>query len=110
MKAASTSSCTTTCRAATASEVRYETTRELHAALVPMLEVLRAAQAIARPLPPAGPIADEINSYDAHMRKARGLAAKTRSGRLRIVERLLLAKFAGGHRRRARFIVDQLDA
>jgi integrase/recombinase XerC len=71
------------------------TPREVHAALVPMLEILRAAQVIARPLPPASPIADELNGYDAHMRDARGLAPKTRSGRLRIVERLLLAKFAG---------------
>jgi len=94
------------------------TPREVHAALVPMLEILRAAQVIARPPPPAGPIADELNGYDAHMRDARGLAAKTRSGRLRIVERLLLAKFAGrpvvvGELHTddvRRFIADQLDS
>ncbi len=93
------------------------TPHEAHAALVPMLEILRAAQVIARPPPPAGPIADELNGYDAHMRDARGLAAKTRSGRLRIVERLLLAKFAGrpvvvGELHAddvRRFIADQLD-
>jgi integrase/recombinase XerC len=69
--------------------------RELHAALVPLLAILRARNVIAQPLPPAGPIAEELRGYDAHMRNARGLAAGTRRGRLRIVERLLLAKFAG---------------
>ncbi|MBC7939955.1 MAG: tyrosine-type recombinase/integrase [Chitinophagaceae bacterium] len=91
--------------------------RELHAALVPMLEILRAEHVIARPPVPAGPIADELRSYDAHMRDARGLAAKTRSARLRIVERLLVAKFAGrpvvvGELQTddiRQFIADQLD-
>ena len=69
--------------------------RELHAALVPLLAILREGHVIAQPPPPAGPIADELRSYDAHMRNARGLAAGTRRGRLRIVERLLLAKFTG---------------
>ena len=36
-----------------------------------------------------------MRRYDAHMRDARGLAAGTRRGRLRIVERLLPTKFAG---------------
>jgi integrase len=71
------------------------TPRELHAALVPLLAILRERNVIARPPPPTGPIADELRRYDAHMRDARGLAAGTRRGRLRIVERLLLAKFAG---------------
>ena len=71
------------------------TPRELRAALVPLLAILREGHVIAQPPPPAGPIADELRSYDAHMRNARGLAAGTRRGRLRIVERLLLAKFAG---------------
>lgn len=94
------------------------TPRELHAALVPVLEILRAAHVIARPPAAVGPIADELRSYDAHMRDARGLAAATRSGRLRIVERLLVAKFAGrpvvvGELRTddvRQFIADQLDS
>lgn len=71
------------------------TPRELHAALVPLLAILRDRNVITRPPRPSGPIADELRSYDTHMRNARGLAAGTRRGRLRIVERLLLAKFAG---------------
>ena len=94
------------------------TPSEAHAALVPMLEILRAEGVIARPPAPAGPIADELRSYDAHMRDARGLAAGTRTGRLRIVERLLVTKFAGrpvvvGELQTddiRQFIADQLDA
>jgi integrase len=94
------------------------TPHEAHAALVPMLEILRAERVIARPPAPAGPIADELRSYDAHMRDARGLATGTRSGRLRIVERLLVAKFAGRPVVVSelqtddirQFIADQLDA
>ncbi len=94
------------------------TPNEAHAALVPMLEILRAGGVIARPPVPTGPIADELRSYDAHMRDARGLANGTRTGRLRIVERLLVSKFAGravviGELRTddiRQFIVDQLDA
>ena len=94
------------------------TPSEAHAALVPMLEILCAEGVIARPPAPAGPIADELRSYDAHMLDARGLAAGTRTGRLRIVERLLVAKFAGrpvvvGELQTddiRQFIADQLDA
>jgi integrase/recombinase XerC len=94
------------------------TPNEVHAALVPMLEILRAEGVIARPTAPAGPIADELRSYDAHMRDARGLTGATRTGRLRIVERLLASKFAGrpvvvGELRTddiRQFIADQLDA
>jgi integrase/recombinase XerC len=94
------------------------TPREVHAALVPLLAILRAGHVIA-PLPaPAGPIADELHSYDAHMSGARGLSAGTRHNRLRIVERLLVAKFAGqpvvfGELQTEdlrRFIADQLDS
>lgn len=71
------------------------TPNEARAALMPVLDILRAEGVIA-PVPvPTGPIADELNRFDAHMRNARGLAAKTRQGRLRIVERLLLSRFAG---------------
>ena len=94
------------------------TPRELHAALVPMLEILRAEHVIARLPEPVGPIADELRNYDAHMRDARGLATGTRTGRLRIVERLLTSKFAGqpvlmGELQSddlRQFIADQLDA
>lgn len=90
---------------------------EVRGALVPMLEVLRVEGVIARPPERSGPIADELRRYDAHMRDACGLAAGTRSGRLRIVERLLKAKFAGRpafvgelHTDDIRqFIADQLD-
>ena len=71
------------------------TPMELHAALMPVLEILRAEGVIARAPAPTGPIADELSRYDAHMSSARGLAAATRRGRLRIIERLLLSKFAG---------------
>jgi integrase/recombinase XerC len=94
------------------------TPNEARAALVPMLEILRVEGVIARPPVPAGPIADELRTYDAHMRDARGLAAGTRTDRLRIVERLLVSKFAGrsvivGELQTddiRQFIADQLDA
>jgi len=94
------------------------TPNELHAALMPVLEILRAECVIARVPAPTGPIADELRSYDAHMSSARGLAAGTRRNRLRIVERLLLTKFAGQAvlvsslqpEDVRRFIADQLDS
>ena len=93
------------------------TPNEAHAALVPLLEILRLEGVIARPSAAAGPIADELRSYDAHMSDARGLAPGTRTGRLRIVERLLVSKFAGrpvvvGELRTddiRQFIAEQLD-
>jgi integrase/recombinase XerC len=93
------------------------TPRELHAALVPLLALLRHRQVIAEVPSPTGAIADELHRYDTHMRNARGLAVGTRRGRLRIVERLLRTKFA--HRPVAngelqpedvrRFIAEQLE-
>jgi integrase len=71
------------------------TPRDVHAALVALLAILREKHVIAEPASPAGPIADELFRYDTHMRDARGLADGTRRGRLRIIERLLLSKFAG---------------
>ncbi len=71
------------------------TSRDVHAALVALLAILRERHVIAEPASPAGPIADELCRYDTHMRDARGLADGTRRGRLRIIERLLLSKFAG---------------
>ena len=72
------------------------TPMELHAAVIPVLEVLRAQGVIASAPGPMGPIADELSRYDTHMSNARGLAAGTRRDRLRIVERLLLSKLPGG--------------
>jgi integrase/recombinase XerC len=94
------------------------TPTELHAALMPVLEILRAQGVIACAPAPTGPIADELSRYDAHMSSARGLAAGTRRDRLRIVERLLLSKFAGRPVAVSsllpedvrQFIVDQLQA
>ena len=68
---------------------------DLHAALVALLAILRQRHVIAEPASPAGPIADELRRYDAHMQDARGLAADTRRGLLRIVARLLQSKFDG---------------
>lgn len=90
---------------------------EAHAALVPLLKILRIEGVIARLPVTTGPIADELRSYDAHMCDARGLAPGTRTGRLRIVERLLASKFAGrpvvvGELRSddiRKFIADQLN-
>jgi hypothetical protein len=52
---------------------------------MPVLEILRAQGVIARAPAPTGPIADALSRYEAHMSSARGLAAGTRRGRLRIV-------------------------
>jgi len=71
------------------------TPNEARAALTPLVEILRAEGVIAPVPSPAGPVADELKRFDAHMREARGLALRTRRDRLRIVERLLLSKFAG---------------
>lgn len=68
---------------------------DLRAGLGHLLDLLREQGVIAELPMPTGPIADELCRYDAHMRDARGLAARTREGRLSIVGRLLLWKFAG---------------
>ncbi|HET7159736.1 MAG TPA: tyrosine-type recombinase/integrase, partial [Burkholderiales bacterium] len=70
--------------------------REAHAALMPLLSILRGDGVIADVPVPAGPIVDELRRYDAYMRNSRGLADGTRRSRLRIVERLLVFKFGGG--------------
>jgi integrase/recombinase XerC len=67
---------------------------DLRAALGHLLNVLREQGSIAESAPPTGHIAAELRRYDDHMRKARGLTAGTRRSRLRIVQRLLLHKFA----------------
>jgi integrase len=70
--------------------------REAHAALMPLLSILRRNGVIADVPVPAGPVVNELRRYDAHMRDTRGLADCTRRNRLRIVERLLVFKFGGG--------------
>ncbi len=69
---------------------------EAHAALMPLLEILRTENIVTRPPTPSGPTADELRRYDTYMCEARGLTSGTRINRLRIVERLLQSKFAGG--------------
>ncbi|HRD98879.1 MAG TPA: site-specific integrase [Rubrivivax sp.] len=69
--------------------------REAHAALMPLLAILRQRGVIADLPTASGPIAEELSHYDAYMLDARGLASGTRSVRLRIIERLLVYKFAG---------------
>lgn len=68
--------------------------RDLRAALHHLLDVLRQQGVIAEQTTPTGHIADELRRYNEHMFNARGLSSGTRSARLRIVERLLLYKFA----------------
>ena len=68
---------------------------EAHAALIPLLEILRVDNIIAPPFTPTGPIADELCRYETYMCEVRGLASGTRTNRLRIVERLLQSKFSG---------------
>lgn len=63
------------------------------AALGHLLAVLRAAGAIAVPTLSKTPVAEELRRYDEYMVHARGLAPKTRTMALRIVGRLLTARF-----------------
>ncbi|QKD45738.1 tyrosine-type recombinase/integrase [Alicycliphilus denitrificans] len=63
------------------------------AALGHLLKVLRAQGAIALPAVSTRPVDEELQSYDEYMAHARGLAPKTRSIVLRIVGRLLTARF-----------------
>jgi integrase/recombinase XerC len=69
---------------------------DLRAACAHLLNVLREQRVIAERAGATGPIADELCRYDEHMRDVRGLTEGARSGRLRIVQRLLLHKFADG--------------
>ncbi|MEJ8852665.1 hypothetical protein [Variovorax rhizosphaerae] len=56
-----------------------------------MLALLRQ-RGVTSDLPsPTGHIAEEFSRYDAHMCDARALSAVSRTNRLRIVQRLLLA-------------------
>lgn len=77
---------------------------DLRAALGHLLVVLREQGAAPMLASPTGDIADELLRYDEHMNKARGLSEGTRSGRMRIVQRLLLHKFAN-----RTLVIDQLQ-
>ncbi|OFZ99488.1 MAG: integrase [Betaproteobacteria bacterium RBG_19FT_COMBO_58_11] len=91
--------------------------RDLRAACHHLIDMLREQGIIAEPTSPSDPVAGELRRYDKHMRDVRGLSAGTRSGRLRIVQRLLLRKFADGPVMIAKlrsddvrqFIADQLE-
>ena len=66
------------------------------AALAHLLVVLRSQGAIAPPTLSATPVDAELQRYGAHMEHVRGLAPKTQDMALRIVGRLLTARFGGG--------------
>jgi site-specific recombinase XerC len=68
----------------------------LRAACAHMLKVLRECEVIAEPAGATGPIAEELDRYDVHLREVRGLSEGTRRGGLRLVQRLLRYKFADG--------------
>ena len=70
--------------------------RNHRAALGRLLEVLRTQGVIAPPAVLATPIDEELHRYGEYMDHVRGLAPKTRSMALRIVERLLMARFGKG--------------
>ena len=67
----------------------------LSASLGHLLALLREQHVIVELPGPSGPIAEELNRYNVHMRDARGLAIGTREDRLVLVGRLLQCKFAG---------------
>ena len=70
--------------------------RSLSAALGHLLVVLRAQGVIAPPVVSTTPVDEELRRYDEHMDHVRGLAPKTRDMALRIVGRLLTARFGDG--------------
>jgi integrase len=72
------------------------TRSDLRAACAHLLDVLREQRVIAACPREVGHIADELRRYDDYMGRVQGLIEGTRSGRLRIVQRLLLHKFADG--------------
>jgi integrase/recombinase XerC len=78
---------------------------DLSAGLGHLLALLRRQRVIPERPSPAGPVAEELCRYDAHMRDARGLAVGTRAGRLNIVGQMLLWKLSA----RA-FTVNELQA
>ncbi len=68
----------------------------LRAACAHLLKVLREQKVIAERAGATGPIAEELDRYDAHLREARGLSEGTRRSGLRLVQRLLRYKFTDG--------------
>lgn len=68
----------------------------LRAACAHLLKVLREQKVIAERAGATGPIAEELDRYDTHLRETRGLSEGTRRSGLRLVQRLLRYKFAGG--------------
>lgn len=70
--------------------------RDLSAALTHLLVVLRAQGAIVSPTVGTTEVEAELLRYDQYMDHARGLAPKTRGMALRIIGRLLAARFGDG--------------
>jgi integrase/recombinase XerC len=67
--------------------------RDLRAACVHLLRVLREDGAIAMPAMASGPIEDEIRDFDAYMHHVRGLSSGTRRQCVRMVRRFLQRRF-----------------
>lgn len=70
--------------------------RNHRAALGHLLVVLCTQGVIAQPAVHVTPIDEELHRYGEYMDHVRGLAPKTRSMALRIVERLLMTRFGKG--------------
>lgn len=70
--------------------------RDLRAALRHLLVVLRAQSVIGLPTASTTPVDEELRRFDEHMDHVRGLAPKTRSMALRVVRRMLSARFGDG--------------
>jgi integrase/recombinase XerC len=68
--------------------------RDMHAALMHLLFVLRQQGIIANPLVCSDHITEKLCRYDHYMLNTRGLSLGTRRGRLHVVRCLLLHKFA----------------
>jgi site-specific recombinase XerD len=72
--------------------VRFQ--RDLQAALMHLLYALRQQGIIPKPLERSDYITEELCRYDHYMLNTRGLSIGTRRGRLHVIRRLLLYKFA----------------
>jgi integrase/recombinase XerC len=91
------------------------TRAELRAALGHLLLVLRANAVIPERVLETTPVDEELRCFDVHMDRVRGLAAKTRRLRRRIVRDFLLQQFGDGRvdfsaikpEAVRRFIIDQ---
>ena len=68
---------------------------DLSASLGHLLALLREQHVIVELPGPSGPVAEELNRYNIHMRDARGLAIGTREDRLARISLLLQCKVAG---------------